>query len=103
MVLKFLLCEVTVIANECPQIELSAQEFCSVGDDSCLIFWDARVGTAPCIKASLFLCILFLVTPVWDSCPKTGLLKKLSLNRLRKPMMLISIVLTGIHTIKISF
>ncbi|XP_078432011.1 transducin family protein / WD-40 repeat family protein [Wolffia australiana] len=31
----------------CPS---SAQEFCSVGDDSCLIFWDARVGTAPCIK-----------------------------------------------------
>ncbi|CAL1357585.1 unnamed protein product [Linum trigynum] len=28
----------------------SAQEFCSVGDDSCLIFWDARVGTTPVIK-----------------------------------------------------
>lgn len=28
----------------------SAQEFCSVGDDSCLIFWDARVGTDPSIK-----------------------------------------------------
>ncbi|XP_071723057.1 WD-40 repeat-containing protein MSI4-like [Rutidosis leptorrhynchoides] len=31
----------------CPS---SAQEFCSVGDDSCLILWDARVGTAPAIK-----------------------------------------------------
>ncbi|KAJ8766938.1 hypothetical protein K2173_011756 [Erythroxylum novogranatense] len=31
----------------CPS---SAQEFCSVGDDSCLILWDARVGTGPAIK-----------------------------------------------------
>ncbi|MBA0838921.1 hypothetical protein Goarm_004705, partial [Gossypium armourianum] len=31
----------------CPS---SAQEFCSVGDDSCLILWDARVGTGPTIK-----------------------------------------------------
>jgi histone-binding protein RBBP4 len=31
----------------CPS---SAQEFCSVGDDSCLILWDARVGTSPVIK-----------------------------------------------------
>lgn len=31
----------------CPS---SAQEFCSVGDDSCLILWDARVGTSPAIK-----------------------------------------------------
>ncbi|XWS70009.1 hypothetical protein CRYUN_Cryun03dG0012400 [Craigia yunnanensis] len=31
----------------CPS---SAQEFCSVGDDSCLILWDARVGTSPTIK-----------------------------------------------------
>ncbi|RVX16854.1 WD-40 repeat-containing protein MSI4 [Vitis vinifera] len=31
----------------CP---LSAQEFCSVGDDSCLILWDARSGTTPAIK-----------------------------------------------------
>ncbi|PKI49068.1 WD-40 repeat-containing protein MSI4-like [Punica granatum] len=31
----------------CP---LSAQEFCSVGDDSCLILWDARVGTSPAVK-----------------------------------------------------
>ncbi|KAK6911888.1 Histone-binding protein RBBP4, N-terminal [Dillenia turbinata] len=28
----------------------SPQEFCSVGDDSCLILWDARVGCAPVIK-----------------------------------------------------
>ncbi|XP_058774193.1 WD-40 repeat-containing protein MSI4-like [Vicia villosa] len=28
----------------------SAQEFCSVGDDSCLILWDARVGTTPAVK-----------------------------------------------------
>ncbi|KAK8513765.1 hypothetical protein V6N12_052933 [Hibiscus sabdariffa] len=31
----------------CPS---SAQEFCSVGDDSCLILWDARVGTSPAVK-----------------------------------------------------
>ncbi|KAJ6742794.1 WD40 REPEAT FAMILY [Salix viminalis] len=31
----------------CPS---SAQEFCSVGDDSCLILWDARGGTNPAIK-----------------------------------------------------
>lgn len=31
----------------CPS---SATEFCSVGDDSCLILWDARVGTYPAIK-----------------------------------------------------
>jgi histone-binding protein RBBP4 len=28
----------------------SAQEFCSVGDDKCLILWDARVGLEPVIK-----------------------------------------------------
>lgn len=28
----------------------STQEFCSVGDDSCLILWDARVGTNPITK-----------------------------------------------------
>ncbi|XP_039041408.1 WD-40 repeat-containing protein MSI4-like [Hibiscus syriacus] len=28
----------------------SAQEFCSVGDDSCLILWDARVATNPAVK-----------------------------------------------------
>uniref|UniRef100_A0A804NF29 WD-40 repeat-containing protein MSI4 n=1 Tax=Zea mays TaxID=4577 RepID=A0A804NF29_MAIZE len=28
----------------------SAQEFCSVGDDACLILWDARTGTAPAVK-----------------------------------------------------
>ncbi|KAL2622467.1 hypothetical protein R1flu_002672 [Riccia fluitans] len=28
----------------------SSKEFCSVGDDSCLIFWDARTGTSPAIK-----------------------------------------------------
>lgn len=31
----------------CPS---SAQEFCSVGDDSCLILWDARVGSNPVFK-----------------------------------------------------
>ncbi|MQL80227.1 hypothetical protein Taro_012687 [Colocasia esculenta] len=31
----------------CPS---NAQEFCSVGDDSCLILWDARAGTGPAIK-----------------------------------------------------
>ncbi|KAK1297920.1 WD-40 repeat-containing protein MSI4 [Acorus calamus] len=28
----------------------SPQEFCSVGDDSCLILWDARVGSSPITK-----------------------------------------------------
>lgn len=31
----------------CPS---SAQEFCSVGDDSCLILWDARVSCSPVVK-----------------------------------------------------
>ncbi|KAK7281622.1 hypothetical protein RIF29_09768 [Crotalaria pallida] len=31
----------------CPSSE---QEFCSVGDDSCLILWDARVGSTPAMK-----------------------------------------------------
>ncbi|KNA18121.1 hypothetical protein SOVF_073690 [Spinacia oleracea] len=31
----------------CPK---SSQEFCSVGDDSCLILWDARTGSDPAIK-----------------------------------------------------
>lgn len=31
-------------------LNCSAQEFCSVGDDSCLILWDARVGTTPAVK-----------------------------------------------------
>ncbi|KAL3639766.1 WD-40 repeat-containing protein msi4 [Castilleja foliolosa] len=28
----------------------SAMEFCSVGDDSCLILWDARTGSSPAVK-----------------------------------------------------
>ncbi|CAB4272402.1 unnamed protein product [Prunus armeniaca] len=28
----------------------SAQEFCSVGDDSCLILWDTRAGSSPVVK-----------------------------------------------------
>lgn len=31
----------------CPS---SSQQFCSVGDDSCLILWDARTGTGPSVK-----------------------------------------------------
>ncbi|XP_052182469.1 WD-40 repeat-containing protein MSI4-like [Diospyros lotus] len=31
----------------CPS---SAEEFCSVGDDSCLILWDARTGSSPVVK-----------------------------------------------------
>lgn len=31
----------------CPS---SPQEFCSVGDDSCLVLWDARVGCTPAVK-----------------------------------------------------
>ncbi|XP_017977982.1 PREDICTED: WD-40 repeat-containing protein MSI4 isoform X2 [Theobroma cacao] len=33
----------------CPS---STQEFCSVGDDSCLILWDARAGVTPAVKWS---------------------------------------------------
>lgn len=33
----------------------SAQEFCSVGDDSCLILWDARTGSSPAVKVVLLL------------------------------------------------
>ncbi|KAE8683191.1 WD-40 repeat-containing protein MSI4 [Hibiscus syriacus] len=36
----------------------SAQEFCSVGDDSYLILWDARVGTSPVVKILLFVCLI---------------------------------------------
>ncbi|KAF5956439.1 hypothetical protein HYC85_003664 [Camellia sinensis] len=36
----------------CPS---SAQEFCSVGDDSCLILWDARTGSSPVLKVLNFL------------------------------------------------
>ncbi|XP_073150742.1 WD-40 repeat-containing protein MSI4 [Henckelia pumila] len=31
----------------CPS---SSQQFCSVGDDSCLILWDARIGNSPVVK-----------------------------------------------------
>ncbi|KAH6803153.1 Transducin family protein / WD-40 repeat family protein [Perilla frutescens var. frutescens] len=31
----------------CPS---SSQQFCSVGDDSCLILWDARIGNDPVVK-----------------------------------------------------
>ncbi|EYU28409.1 hypothetical protein ABFS82_12G121900 [Erythranthe guttata] len=31
----------------CPS---SSQQFCSVGDDSCLILWDARTGSSPVVK-----------------------------------------------------
>ncbi|KAJ9551169.1 hypothetical protein OSB04_015214 [Centaurea solstitialis] len=31
-------------------VDKASQEFCSVGDDSCLILWDARVGTDPIMK-----------------------------------------------------
>ena len=33
----------------------SAQEFCSVGDDACLILWDARTGIAPPVKVIVLL------------------------------------------------
>lgn len=38
----------------------SAQEFCSVGDDSCLILWDARVGSSPVVKVYAYSPILYL-------------------------------------------
>ncbi|CAI9784363.1 unnamed protein product [Fraxinus pennsylvanica] len=31
----------------CPS---SAQEFCSIGDDSCPVLWDAKTGSAPVVK-----------------------------------------------------
>ncbi|KAL9232337.1 hypothetical protein vseg_007461 [Gypsophila vaccaria] len=36
--------------NFAPKVIKNAQQFYSVGDDSCLILWDARVGLAPVIK-----------------------------------------------------
>ncbi|GJR34544.1 retrovirus-related pol polyprotein from transposon TNT 1-94 [Tanacetum coccineum] len=41
----------------CPS---SGQEFCSVGDDSCLILWDARTGSSPVVKGLLDYTIRFL-------------------------------------------
>ena len=38
----------------------SAQEFCSVGDDSCLILWDARVGSSPVVKVCAYTPVLYL-------------------------------------------
>ncbi|PWA36462.1 transducin family protein / WD-40 repeat family protein [Artemisia annua] len=40
----------------CPS---SAQELCSVGDDSCLILWDARTGSSPVVK------VIFTSTITW--------------------------------------
>jgi hypothetical protein len=31
---------------------ISMQEFCSVGDDSCLVFWDARSSHEPTLKVT---------------------------------------------------
>ena len=33
----------------------SSQEFCSVGDDSCLVLWDARAGCTPVVKVTSLL------------------------------------------------
>ncbi|KAJ0090077.1 hypothetical protein Patl1_13473 [Pistacia atlantica] len=51
----------------CPS---SAQEFCSVGDDSCLILWDARVGSNPVIKVMLtiFISLVFSVIACYMGC-----------------------------------
>jgi len=37
----------------------SAQEFCSVGDDSCLVLWDARAGCSPVVKVTFLLSMLW--------------------------------------------
>lgn len=37
----------------------SAQEFCSVGDDSCLILWDTRSGSTPVIKVK-FISLMYI-------------------------------------------
>lgn len=47
-------------------VNCSAQEFCSVGDDSCLILWDARVGSFPAVKVWMnqflsFCAVLFTI------------------------------------------
>lgn len=42
--IRFLLTDISFIAF------CSSQQFCSVGDDSCLILWDARIGTDPVVK-----------------------------------------------------
>jgi hypothetical protein len=39
-----------LVANQWTSSFLSDQEFCSVGDDSCLILWDARIGNEPALK-----------------------------------------------------
>ncbi|KAL3829984.1 hypothetical protein ACJIZ3_018786 [Penstemon smallii] len=39
----------------CPS---SSQQFCSVGDDSCLILWDARIGSNPVVKPALSRCAM---------------------------------------------
>lgn len=55
IVIVFLIADVSSIAL------CSSQQFCSVGDDSCLILWDARIGTDPVVKVSwtfLVICIL---------------------------------------------
>jgi histone-binding protein RBBP4 len=36
----------------------SMQEFCSVGDDSCLVFWDARSGHEPTLKVTQLLSLV---------------------------------------------
>lgn len=33
----------------------SSQQFCSVGDDSCLILWDARIGNDPVVKVGIWI------------------------------------------------
>lgn len=42
---------------------LSPQEFCSVGDDSCLILWDARAGRSPALKVKMFFLVMHFQLP----------------------------------------
>lgn len=54
-------CEVVILSHVFLVSTASAQEFCSVGDDSCLILWDTRVGSSPAVKV-IFLISIFLVS-----------------------------------------
>ncbi|KAK7261720.1 hypothetical protein RIF29_28038 [Crotalaria pallida] len=49
----------------CPSSE---HKFCSVGDDSCLILWDARVGSTPAVKVDMFISssLLYLFSSCLD-------------------------------------
>lgn len=53
-------CEVVILSHVFLVSTASAQEFCSVGDDSCLILWDARTGSSPVVKVAFILLMLII-------------------------------------------